>query len=247
MEDSIEYTVQLHEAGPDLKVRLKALFNYMQSSADRNSKILGTSVSLMSEKNLTWVYTRFYAIVERYPELYEKVFCRTWRSEILNGLASREFILKSGDGEVLVRATSTLALIDKTTRKSVPIPDDIILKLEHQKELSINFSGDIVEYKDGFDYIFDIKTRYDDIDINGHMNNASYADVLFESAFAYLEKPMNLRSIDILFKGEVNYRDELECGVKSLPEAPGEFYHRLFNRTKGRVSARAKTVWIAKT
>lgn len=246
MEDSIEYMVQLHEAGPDSKVRLKALFNYMQSSADRNSKSLGTSVSLMSEKNLTWVYTRFYAIVERYPELYEKIYCRTWRSEISNGLASREFIIKSCDGAVLVRATSTLALIDKTTRKSVPIPEDIILKLEHNKELSINFSGDIVEYKDNFDYIFDIKTRYDDIDINGHMNNASYADVFFESAFSYFGKPMSLRSIDILFKGEVNYRDELECGIKSLPDAPGQFYHRLLNKTKGRVSARARTEWVDK-
>lgn len=246
MEETIEYTVQLHEAGPDLKARVKSLFNYMQSSADRHSKSLGTSVSFMSEKNLTWVYTRFYAVVERYPELYEKIYCKTWRSEAGDGLVSREFIVSSGDGGLLVRATSTLALIDKTTRKSVPIPEDIILKLEHRKDLSINFSGNIVEHVDEFDYIFSMKARYDDIDINGHMNNASYADVFFESAFENMKNPMVMKSIDILFKGEINYRDELECSIKSQPGTPWQFYHRLFNKTKGRVSAHAKTQWINK-
>ena len=246
MEETIEYIVQLHEAGPDLKARVKSLFNYMQSSADRHSKSLGTSVSLMSGKNLTWVYSRFYAEVERYPDLYEKIFCRTWRSELLNGLVSREFVIGSVEGGLLVRATSTLALIDKTTRKPVAIPEDITSKLEHGKERSINFSGNVVEHIDEFDYIFDIKARYDDIDINGHMNNASYADIFFESAFENLKNPMIMKSIDILFRGEINYRDELECGIKSLPDVPGRFYHRLLNKTKGRVSAHAKTEWIDK-
>lgn len=121
MGETITYEVQIHEAGPDSKARVKTLFDYMQSAADRHSKSLGTSLSLMSGQNLTWVYTRFYTVVERYPEMYDKVYCKTWRSEVTNGLVSREFILSGENGIVYVKATSSLALIDRTSRKPVPI------------------------------------------------------------------------------------------------------------------------------
>jgi medium-chain acyl-[acyl-carrier-protein] hydrolase len=244
MEETAEFDVQIHEAGPDSKARVKSLFNYMQTSADRHSKSLGTSMSFMSEKNLTWVYSRFYAIIERYPELYEKVYCRTWRSDVLNGLVCREFVILDAESNVLVRATSSLALIDKTSRKPVAIPDSIISKLEHGKGRSIEFSSDNVEHKTDFDYIFNMKARYDDIDVNGHMNNASYAGIFFESLFENLSKPVIMKSIDISFRGEIIYGDELECGVVPISGSPYIYYHRLFNKTQGRISAHAVTEWV---
>jgi len=244
MAETMEFEVQIHEAGPDLKARVKSLFNYMQSSADRHSRNLGTSVSTMSEKNLTWVYSRFYAIIERYPLLYEKIDCQTWRSDLINGLVCREFIINGKEHCDLMKATSTLALIDMSSRKPVPIPEIIVSKLEYDKGRSITFSGDVVEHKDEFSYIYCMKARYEDIDINGHMNNASYAGVFFESVFENIKTSMIMKTIDIAFRGEVFYGDELECGVTSLAESPGKFYHRLFNRTKGRVSAYAVTEWV---
>jgi len=243
MKESSEFDVQIHEAGPDSKARLKSLFNYMQTSADRHSNSLGTSMALMAEKNLTWVYSRFYAEVNRYPELYDKVNCETWRSEVQNGLVRREFIIRSDGGDTLVQATSSLALIDRISRKPVPIPELIISKLEHRKESGIDFPLKNIENKVSYDYIYSVKARYDDIDINGHMNNASYAGLFFESVFENMEKPVNLKSIDISFRGEIIYGNELECGVAMIADSPGKFYHRLFNKTKGKVSADAVTVW----
>ena len=244
MEETLEFVVQIHEAGPDSKARVKSLFNYMQIAADQHSQSLGTSVSLMSDKNLTWVYSRFYAAVEKYPGLYEKISCRTWRSVVLNGFVCREFLISGSDGEVQVRATSTLALIDKTSRKPVPIPEFITSQLEGGNGRSIDFPTDIIKHKDDFDYIYNIKARYEDIDINGHMNNSSYAGIFFESIFENLKNTMIMKSIDISFRGEIIFGDELECGVASIADSPGKYYHRLFNKTKGRSSANAVTEWV---
>ena len=245
MKETAEFEVMIHDAGPDSKVRVKSLFNFMQSAADRHSKHMGTSLALMSEQNLTWVYGRFYAVIEQYPQLYDKVRCETWRSELLGDFICREFIIL-GDNDILVRATSSLALIDKNSRKPVPIPEFITSKLEHDKERSIKFPSNNVEHNNEFDYIYSVKTRYEDIDINGHMNNASYASFFFESVFEHLEDTMIMRSIDISFKGEILYKDELECGVFSIKDFPGKFYHRLYNKTKKRVSAYAITEWVNK-
>lgn len=246
MKESAEFEVMIHDAGPDSKARVKSIFNYMQSAADRHSRDLGTSVSIMSEKNLTWVYSRFYAVLEHYPKLYDKIRCETWRSVLLGNFICREFLIRRDDGRIGVRATSSLALIDKNSRKSVPIPDIITSKLEYSKGRSIEFSSKTVEHRNEFDYIYTMKTRYEDIDINGHMNNASYASFFFESVFENLSGSMIMKSIDISFRGEILFKDELECGVSADKESPGKFYHRLFNKTKGRVAAYAVTIWVNK-
>lgn len=243
MEDITEFEVQLHEVDQGLKARLKSLFNYMQSSADRHSRKLGTSAALMSEKNLTWVYSRFYTVIESYPDMYNRIFCQTWRSAVINGHVRREFVIRDLQGAVILRATSSLALIDRTVRKPVPIPEFITSTLEHDAAGSMDFPPNNIEQPDEFDYIATMKARYDDIDFNGHMNNSSYAGLFFESIYEKFRDAMTLRSIDISFKGEIVYGDELECSVAPSPDGDGKFYHRLFNKTKGRVSAYAVTAW----
>jgi acyl-ACP thioesterase len=244
MEGTTEFEVMIHDAGPDLKARVKSLFNYMQSAADMHSRDLGTSVSIMAEQNLTWVYSRFYAVIEQYPGLYDKISCETWRSVLLGNYLCREFLINRDNGITGVRATSSLALIDKNSRKPVPIPESIVSKLEYTKGRSIEFPSEIAGNINEFDYIYTMKTRYEDIDINGHMNNASYASVIFESVFENLSMPMIMKSIDISFRGEILFKDELECKVSAVKESPGKFYHRLYNKTKGGMSAYAVTRWV---
>lgn len=243
MKGTTEFEVMIHDAGPDSKARIKSLLNYMQSAADSHSKNLGTSMSFMAERNLTWVYSRFYAVIEQYPALYDKIRCETWRSELQGDFICREFIIHGDDERIGVRATSTLALIDKKSRKPVSIPELITSKLEHGKERSIDFPSKKIEHIYESDYIYRMKTRYEDIDLNGHMNNASYASLFFESVFEKMEIPMIMKTIDISFRGEILYRDELECGVFAIKDSPGKFYHKLYNRTKDRVCAYAVTEW----
>ena len=246
MKGITEFEVQLHEAGPDSKARVKSIFNYLQTTSDLHSKDLGTSVTLMSGQNLTWVFSRFYAVIDRYPDLYEKIRCQTWRSTVKNGLVSREYIITGNGGETLVRGTSSLALIDRTSRKPVSIPDNITAQLEKEKGQTVDFPSSSIEKRDESDYTYGVKIRFEDIDVNSHMNNASYAGIFFESIFDKYRDRVMMKTIDISFKGEVVYGDELECGVLSLDGSPAKFYHRLFNKTKGRVSAHAITEWVDK-
>jgi len=243
MGEGAEFSVEIFDAGQDSKVKIKSLFNYMQCSADRNSRSLGTSVSSLSEQNLTWVYSRFYAIVYDYPKIYDNIYCKTWRSRVINNFVCRDFIINNDKDYLFVKAVSSLALINKTSRKPVAIPESVITQLEYSNEINLEFPQVIVDKIDKYDYFYNTKAKYDDIDINGHMNNASYADIFFESIYEKLKGGASLKSIDIFFKGEVNYGDDLECQVTSLKNSQHLFYHKLFNKTKERFSAYAVTQW----
>lgn len=238
-----EYDVRLYDSGPDGKARIRTLFNFMQSTADNHSKSLGTSVNLMVEKNLTWVYARFYAEITNYPSMYDTVKCETWRSGVTDGMVNREFIMTDQEGGEILRATSSLALIDRDTRKPVEIPDFIKNQFENDRGRALNYVPFAVEKPDRNDYIYPARTRYEDIDINGHMNNASYAQMFFESGYSAIKKGGFLKSMDIIFKGEIFYDDVISCGSVFLDGAGKRLYHSAFNENRGRVSAVAVTEW----
>lgn len=238
-----EFDVRLYDCGPDGKARVRTLFNFMQSTADSHSKSLGTSLNLMADKNLTWVYARFYAEILSCPSMYDSVECETWRSGIINGMANREFVMRDSAGGDILRATSSLALIDRGTRKPVDIPDYIQNQVAADKGRALSYAAFPVEKTGKNDYIYTINTRYEDIDINGHMNNASYAQMFFESGYSGIQGGAVLKSIDIIFKGEVLYNDVIRCFSYPVDGEEKQFYHRAFNETGGRVSSVAITDW----
>ncbi len=238
-----EFEVMLYDSGPDGRAKLRTLFNFMQSAADNHSKSLGTSVQLMSERSLTWVYSRFYAEIKRYPEMYDIVKCETWRSGITDGMVNREFIMTTGDQVEILRATSSLALIDKGTRKPVDIPDFITDQLETGRGRALEYKLAPSARPESAEYIYTAKTRYEDIDINGHMNNASYAQIFFESGYSALGKGSELTAMDIFFKGEILYDDVIRCTSVQLGGDEHRLYHGAFNENRGRLSAAAVTEW----
>jgi len=238
-----EFDVRLYDCGPDGKAGIRTLFNFMQSTADNHSKSLGTSLNLMADRNLTWVYARFYTEITSCPAMYETVKCETWRSGITEGMVNREFIMRDSAGGEILRATSSLALIDRGTRKPVEIPGFIREQFDHEKGRALNYVVFPVVKPDKNDYIYTVRTRYEDIDINGHMNNASYAQMFFESGYSAFHEGAILSSIDIIFKGEILYNDIINCGSAVLGSAHKRFLHTAFNENNGRVSAAAVTNW----
>jgi len=238
-----EFDVRLYDCGPDGKAGVRTLFNFMQSTADSHSKSLGTSLNLMADRNLTWVYARFYAEIVSYPAMYETVRCETWRSGVTDGMVNREFVMKDSSGGEILRATSSLALIDRSSRKPVEIPDFIRSQFDIVRGRSLHYVIFPLDKPDKNDYIYTLMTRYEDIDINGHMNNASYAQMFFESGYSAIQDTAVLSSIDILFKGEILYNETIKCGSTLINGMHKCFFHTAYNENKGRVSASAVTKW----
>jgi len=162
---------------------------------------------------------------------------------MIDNFICRDFIINNDSDDCFVKATSSLALIDRTSRKPVAITEAIRSRLEYSNEINLEFPQEAIEKIDVYDYFYNAKAKYEDIDINGHMNNASYAGIFFESVYEKLKGREVLKSIDIFFKGEINYGDDLECQITSLKNSEKVFYHKLFNRTKERFSAYAVTRW----
>lgn len=236
-----KFEVMFYDTGVDSRATVRSLYNYMQAAADEHSRSLGTSLNDFANKNLTWVYSRYYTEVFALPRIYDRIVCETWRSGYTGNFVKREFNISGSNGKKLVAAVASLALIDINKRKPVEIPDYLKEQLEPARGEAIAYSFPSIEKIENYDYIYDFKVRYEDIDINRHMNNASYAQILFESVIDRFENRYELKSMDINFKGEAFAGDMLECMVKET--GSGIFLHKIINRDNKRVILNAKSLW----
>lgn len=239
-KEAIEFEVMIHDAGPDKKARLKSMFNFLQDTIDIHARKQGTSVRDIEDLNLSWVYSRFYAEVKRYPELHERIQCRTWRSRLDKYQAYREFSILDSENKPLLLATSSLVLIDNNTRRPVPLNLPSSSLFETIPERAAEFSCSRIPELETYELTFRTHARYEDIDINSHMNNASYAQLFLESLPSMIGT-YEIESIDISFRGEISYLDVITCLSDRGKE--GEYYHKMINETKGIVSALAVTRW----
>ena len=175
------------------------------------------------------------------PCLYERIYCETWRSGLDRHFVRREFNIFSSKGEKLAEAAASLALIDLNKRKPVEIPGFIKDQFEPEKGFALDYDFPSIEKIDNHDYIYTTHVRCEDIDINRHMNNASFAQILFESIAHNFKNRLELTSMDINFRGEAFAGDFLECMIKK--EQAGVFLHKIIAGNEKKVILNARSEW----
>jgi len=239
------FEILLHDADHLGMARLTALCNYMQATADFHSRSLGTSMLDLEKRNLTWVYARFRVEVDRYPRCYETVSVKTWRSRMEGAFGFREFELKNSEGSVIAAATSAVALIDRTSRKPVTIPEEFSSQFSDLpgSALGGNFSR-LKKIKGETSSQKTYPVLMEDIDINGHVNNVSYISWVLESAPEEVLKDYSCRSLEIHYRAEAFYGKPL-LAIGSQAETSQEGYTSfLHNLVQGdTITAQACTGW----
>ena len=183
-------------------VRPLILMNELQSMADTHAEKLGVGRTFLLENNLAWVVTHYLVDITELPHENEKLQFITWPS-VSDALRTvRDFEIRGADGRIMVRATSQWVLIDMERRRPIPLADKL--------------PADILVNERAFNRTFDkfpdfdaekthiMKCRFDDIDVNQHINNAVYAVWATESVGYTYRNEHKLCGIELNYKKEIN-------------------------------------------
>ena len=73
-----EYRVHVYETGPDGKLNLYSLFNYMQDIASDHAEKLGFGRNDLMRDNRFWVLSRMYAVFHKLPLWGNSLIMKTW-------------------------------------------------------------------------------------------------------------------------------------------------------------------------
>lgn len=234
------FRVPFHEPGPDGKIGIVPLANYLQQTAGAHAERLGVGAAALAEKDLYWVLTRQFIHLARLPGGGEEITVETWPSRRPRQLFFRDFRVVDDEGGLLATATSAWALIEGSSRKAIRGPAWLVKNIIHDEIRAAEFPARAIPRREAYDAEQAVLPRWSDLDANGHVNNADLMGYLLEPLVRRADSGLSLTTIDVVFRAECGLEHDVCARAGEI--APGRYYHTLL-RSGGVEVARAETSW----
>ena len=207
--------IRYSEMDFDLVLKPAVLLHFLQDMASDNAESLGFGYSYIIKKNLAWFLLKYRMEFEDYPQRVYDLKLVTEPRGYNKLFAFRNFVLYDGE-KLLGRVSSSWALVDINSKSIVPVGD----ALENNPGMPpyVKREEDLVfekikplERVDA-EKIFEI--RFDDIDVNNHVNNANYIVWAFEPLDFEFRSAKKLKTLDMVFKKEIKYGEKVLSQVE---------------------------------
>ncbi len=201
MKWSEEISVSCHDTDINGIVRPSPILRYMQEAANLQLHNLGPSNEYLRENGMAFILAR--ADMRLYKPLYayDKIIAQSWACDSnLTSFYRCGRVLK--DGETAADLVSVWALLDIKTRR-----------FKRASEIKPNFETDEMLRPDfhirmprdiKFASAGERRISYSDVDLNRHMNNTNYPDMLCD----YIDDMSGKRPVSIT----INFLSEAAIG-----------------------------------
>ena len=214
------YNLRTYECDKNGYLRIVSLFNLLQDMADSHATDLGLGMEFCLSKGLAWVGVNYHVKINRMPKIHENIKIITWPSEERKLGAIRDFAVYDETDALIMVASSQWILIDFVRKRPVALKEKLPqYKVINEHSLISAFEKLPDVEKTDTDKTFSV--RFNDIDINMHVNNSLYplwAIETLEYSFRDCYLP---EEIEIMFKKEgrlgehVNVKSQIN-GIQTL-------------------------------
>lgn len=198
----------------NLKLSDGAVLRMFEDVATMHSEAVGDG---MRDSLSRWFLTAYDVRIKKRPVLGERVECITWSRDMRGCSASREFEMRTADGELAVYAVSNWARIDTAKGRLERITPELGERYGTERDRK-NFEKPWIPKLKEPTELTETREFYVDrffIDANNHMNNVCYLDiakcVLNEDI---LTRPVN--GFEIMYKKAIMYKDTIICGSAAV-------------------------------
>jgi len=207
-----EYRIHVYETGPDERVNLCSLFDYMQDIAGEHAIKLGYGRDELLNKNQFWVLSRMYAVISDRPFRGETIIVKTWPAGTDGVFALRYYEIRYPDGRNIATASSSWLIVDRTTKK-IHRPDEILTRYNSDSLHSgatVRTAVKLAETSENGRLSGLFRVKISDLDVNLHTNNVNYLKWVNDSYD--LDFVMN----HVPSSAEINYLAESKFGEEIM-------------------------------
>lgn len=240
------YPIKYYEVDVNMVLKPSALLNILQDMATVNAEMLGFGYSFTHPKNYGWFLIKYRMEFDDYPHDLDDVIIKTESRGVSKIIANRDFEIWTPDNKKrLGRVASQWMMLDLST-KSVLSFAKVAPHLEQfeKRETDLQFqkfvpicSSEKVDFKKTFEI------RYDDIDVNQHVNNANYIVWAFETLPYEFREGHKLKTLDIVYKKEIAFGHNVISGV-NLDEQTKTSLHVLKNASNDEELCFVNAQWV---
>lgn len=214
-----EYIIDTTHVDQQNILRPSVLLNFFQDMATEHAEIMGLSRDYLTEGfNACWIVVRSWFRLTSPLRLGDRLTIKTWHRGAAPLIVYRDFDLFVGEKQV-GEAVAAWVVADVESRKmlrptnipgivSSPVPESV-------KDVQLK----PIRRPADLEKVYERTVRYSDLDLNGHMNNTRYADLIMD-AFSPEEFAGNYIS-----EMQLNYSQECRWGetLEIVRKTEGDF------------------------
>jgi medium-chain acyl-[acyl-carrier-protein] hydrolase len=243
-----EYRVHVYETGPDGKLNLCSLFNYMQDIASDHAVKLGFGRDDLMRDNRFWVLSRIYVVIDSLPLWEDKIIITTWPNGTDKLFALRNYEVSYPDGRHIASGTSSWLILDQATKK-VQRPDSILTTYYpdlHPVISPLRYATKIEPANDNGKSSQQFKVNVSDLDVNLHTNNVRYLKWASDSYTLGFIMDNDPQSAEINYLAESKFDEDIIIKTSSSNEDSSCFNHSIFRINDNKELCRIRIEWAKK-
>ncbi|HEX3009201.1 MAG TPA: acyl-ACP thioesterase domain-containing protein [Bacteroidales bacterium] len=232
-------TITSYDTDASGNAGLANLFYLFQEAANHHATALDWGMEYLDSIQKFWVLSRLKIHIIKYPVHKDQIAITTWSRGAEGFFAWRDYQVKLAD-TVCINATSSWLILDKNTHRPVKI-DQIERKIPAINENYLLFPEHKMPAMALTNKIFEKQVNYSDIDINQHVNNGKYVEIIVDALAPKIMSGAVMAELDIqyLFESQINdiiavYCDEIDATHTNLT---------LVNTTKGKETCKCSVKW----
>lgn len=232
------YTVKSYECDTSGRLRVRSLFNLLQDMADDHADRMGVGYHYCKEHQLGWVGAGYELQIDQWPVFEETLTIETWPSAALAASGIRDFYIRSNQG-LIARASSRWVVLDTVKMRPVPIAKHMpAYELLQERAIQTDFKQGIELTRE--DACCSFSVHEDELDLNGHVNNAVYSAWILDTLPEDFIKTHEMAALRILFKTPALRGDKV-C-IKTQLEK-NQTRHLILNAQTDRTFALIEVHW----
>lgn len=190
------------------KLKLPSLFGLFQDIAFADCEKIGYGNDVTTNAGKLWVFTRVQVEIKKEPSQLDHIEFLTYPNPQKGFAFPRQGLIKNSQGETLIQICSLSALIDSSSRRLLfkpGLPEAESNSLEGELPLPGKVVAD-----EKVTYKFSRTIRASDIDLNGHMNNTRYIELLVDIHPTSFYEDHPIASLLINYESEVAEGETLD-------------------------------------
>lgn len=207
MKRKYNYQISTQHIDFQKNVTLSSLFHLIMKTAGKDADDNGFGLLKLQTEDYTWVLSRFVLDLERFPQEEEHITIETWVEDVQTLFTTRNFKITNGGDKLIGYASSSWAIIDVNTRRSVMLDTMPSLNGFITPESTPLGAPTRIPNVNG-EPANDFQVKYSHIDVNGHASSPYYIQWLADCFPLEFYRDHKLKRFEINFMKEITFGDK---------------------------------------
>ena len=188
--------VRLTETDLNQRMTLNAILNHFQDCCTFHSEDLGRGMKYLAQQERMWVLSSWKIVVNRYPEMAERIKVGTWPYSFGKMTGQRNFRLLDEEGKIAAYADTLWVLMDTKRQRPARVEEKISEAYTLEPRLDMEYEEDKIQIPEELEERQPFAIHKYHLDVNHHVNNGQYVQL----AGDYLPEGFEIRQMRAEYK-----------------------------------------------